>query len=754
LKFFFFLIFSLFLHALELNVNYAQNGEKGYEVLTLTNNEPILCRLDKKLFVCSFDKVPSTPVFKNSTLFFDIKPVFKDGNFSLNIKIKHDNFIIKKFEDSLYNSPFIGKEIEKAKKWVIVAGNEFINTKNKKGLDFFFKKKCDVYIGSVDEKGNPVKINTQARDVVKYFEIKKAYEKGLDVLGKIDDFLKEYPNSVFTPDVEFIKLKILDRENRSDEVIKLAKKWIKKYAFSDNLPKVLLLMGKNYSKIGFMTDASYFFQRIISEYPNTKEAYEAMIYWADQMYITGEVKKAFELYKKALYSTKDIDIASLAAVRLAQRHMDKGDIKTAFEYYKKVFSANKKFILKNPQKAFELAKTLASHQLYSLAIDIAKELVKKLKKLDPLYEPVLYNLALWTYENGNYSESEEWINRYLNEFPYGDYSDQVKTLKDKVLFQTSDGNVTQQLEKIDEIIEKYKGQEISKKALYKKIELLEKLKRYGEILKMEKEIDLIAGEYIKDKNSFIKKIATKYAQELLDKKKCEEAIKIIKKYKLQLDKKYDVKIYDCAMKSMNYKTASVVCNKYLNSADDKVFIEWMQRKIKALQALKDYKNIVTAVEDLCRVKKTGCYEYKLLKFFALWELKEYKKALILSFRLEKHPDIRNTDAFIKILRWALKNGDTLTAARFAKKIIDLQERFKAYPYSPFVEFTYAKYTKNKQEAFKVLKELLKRVKGEDRARALYMLANITGDKKYLEECVKVKDSKLWKGLCEDAMSLF
>jgi hypothetical protein len=35
-----------------------------------------------------------------------------------------------------------------------------------------------------------------------------------------------------------------------------------------------------------------------------------------------------------------------------------------------------------------------------------------------------------------------------------------------------------------------------------------------------------------------------------------------------------------------------------------------------------------------------------------------------------------------------------------------------------------------------------------------MLANLTKDKKYIEKCLKVKNSKLWRGLCEDAKDLF
>lgn len=280
------------------------------------------------------------------------------------------------------------------------------------------------------------------------------------------------------------------------------------------------------------------------------------------------------------------------------------------------------------------------------------------------------------------------------------------------------------------------------------------MKKYNQILKMENEIKNIDEKYLKDKEKFLKNVAKEYVIELLKQKECIKAVNIIKKYKITLDKKYDLEIYKCAIKARNYDLASIVCNKYLTSPDDKIFIQWMKRKIKAIEGLGDYKDIVAAIDDLCQVMKKGCYEYQLKKFFALWKLKRYKEAIKTAKILEKTPDIRNCDVFIKIVNWSLQNKDYLTAAVYAKKIIDLQSKFKTYPYSPFVEFTYAKYTQNKKSAVEVLKKVLPRVKGEDKARALYMLANLTGDKKYIQECIKVKDSKLWKNLCNDALNLF
>ena len=620
----------------------------------------------------------------------------------------------------------------------------FFNKAKNKGLNFYFVNSPKPFVGAVDEYGNPIDIKKSAEDVIKYFALQKAYKRGKDVLDDIDEFLKDYKDSIFVPDVLFLKMKVLDKQNKSDEVISIGKKWIKEYAYNEHLPEVLLLMAKNYSKLGFMSDASYFYQRILTEYPKSEIAYKAMIYLADQLYSLGESKKALKLYKKALFSTKDVEIASLAAMRLAQRYIDKGDVKTAIVYYKKVYSANKNYILKDKNKAFELAKTLASNGVYDLAIKIGTDLLSRLRKLDDLYEPLEYYLALWSFKDKKYKLAFKWINKYLNDFPYGEYSDNIIALRDKVLFEVGDSNLTKQLDRINEIIKKYKGSDIALKALKKKIEILEKLKRYKEILEISKKYKL-------DKK-LIKKVAKEYALELLQKDKCFEFSNIVNEYNVVLPKKYDDKVYKCAFKARDYKLASIICNKYLDSPDDKVFVKWMKRKINALYNLGDYKGVVEGVEDLCQVEKR-CFSFRLKEFFALWNLKEYKKALKVATYLNKK-DIRATDAFIKIVNYALNNKNYLLAATYAKKIVSLQEYFHSYPYSPFVDFIYAKYTKNKKEAIKVLKSLIVRVKGDDLARAYFMLANLTNKKEYLNKCINVKDSKLWKKLCKDALNLF
>jgi len=750
---FFLLFLPLLLFSLEINVDYYAKNNIKNEIVTLYNDFNFSCKQDKNIVLCEFDKLPSTYVFKTKSLFFKFIPVFKNKKFFLKIECKNKCYLISR-EDNLFKNLLLTlNNPTSAKKWIIISPVEPFLTKEKpNGLHFYFKHSPKIYIGAIDENSNPINTSKESKDVLKYFEILKSFQKGMDVSDEIDDFVSEYPNSVFIPDVLYLKMVLLERNNDFEDLIEIGKQWIKKYAYDDKLPKVLLLMAKAYSKEGFLSDASYFFNRIIQEYPNTKESDLAKIYLADQLYSTGDSKKAMKLYEDVLFSTKDIDIASLAAARLAQRYMESGQFKRAYEYYKKIYNANKKFLLKDKKKAFDLAKLLASHKMYSLAIDIGEDLIKKLKYTDDLYEPLLYYLALWNYKDKNYKKSLYYIEMYLKRFPFGDYSDNLKSLRDKVLFNLPSKDWKQQLKYIDKIIKEYKGSEIALKALVRKAKILAKLKKYDEILKMEDKLKTISKDIFPNKDEFLQKVKKEYVIELLNKNNCLKAVNIIDKYHLKLDKKFDDKIYKCAMNAMDYNLASIVCNKYLDSPDDKVFVKWMERKIESLYKMQDYKNVITAIDDLCQVEK-NCHKYKIYKFFALWNLGDYKEALKVANSIKKR-DIKNADVYIKIVKWAVENKDYLLAATFAKKIIDLQNYFKVYPYSPFVEFVYSKYTKNKNEAIKVLKNVLNRVSGEDKARAYFMLANLTKDKKYLDKCLKVKGSKLWKDLCKDALNLF
>ena len=743
--------FITYLFGLEIVVDTA----KDYSVLTMHNNTPFACKKkDKNTYICKFFRLPSTPVFATNTLDFKFTPFFDKNSFFLKINVKNKSFI-KSFKKDLYERYDKRlKELKLAKKWVIISYKSkipFLSDKPIKGLKIPLEVNTDFYLKAIDANGNPVDYDTQTADVIEYFTLLKLSNKHTLSLDRVDEFLQNYPDSIFIPDVLYLKLKVLDEEGMTDEVINIAKQWINKYSTNEHLPEVLLILAKNYANNGQIEEATYMYERLFTEYEGTKYAYEGMIYLADELYSAGDNKRAFELYKQAFVNTKDIEVASLAASRIAQRYLNEGNIKEAVKYYKKLLKANKDYLLRDINSAYNLALQLASHKAYDLALEIGKDIFKKLKLDDDLYEPLLYRLASWSYEIKDYNDTKKYIDLYLKELPFGDYVDEIKALKDKILFQIDDTNDTLMLEKFDNIIKRYSDTPLAKKAKIKKIYLLYKMKKYKDVLSLAKDM--------KDIN---KTILIKSAQNVvindLKVKKCDEAIKYYKEFNVTLSKKYDENLYNCAYQIREFNLASRICNKYLLDKDDKVVLKWLKNKAKIYEITSDYKKLALIIDDICNIQKTDCYELKYKQFFAYYHLNEAKEFLSIASKLMKKDNIKNIDIFMKVVVYAKRIHNTLLVYTYAKKILELQKKYNTYIQSPYIDFVFvdsAKKLNKTKEAIKALKHLVTlKIDDESKARAYYMLTSLTANKKYLQKCIKLKNSKTWQPLCKDSLELY
>ena len=745
----FLIFFFLPLFGLEIVVDTTNN----YSILTMTNDKKFMCKQkDKNTYICKFPTLPSTPVFATNSVYFKLIPFFNKDTFYLKIKVKNKSFI-KSFAKNLYegyNKRL--KPLNNAKKWVIIAYKSknppLLSNKSIKGLKLPLQIDTEFYLKAIDENSNPVDYDTQTADVVEYFTLLRLFNKNTLDIDRIDEFLTNYPNSIFIPDVLFLKLKLLDKEGNFDKVIEIGNEWIKKYSFNEHLPQILLLLAKAYSNEGQMEDATYMYERLFTEYEGTKFAYEGMVYLADQLYSAGDNKRAFELYKNALFNTKDKEVALLAASRIAQRYLDEGNIKESVKYYEKVLKANKEYLLQDINEAYNLANQLAENKAYKIAITIGRGILSKLNKDDDLYEPLMYRLALWNYEMKNYKEAKKYIDTYLDTFPYGDFADQMKDLNNKVLFQVPDNNTTLTLQRYDEIIKKHKDTKLAKEALSKKIALLYKLKKYKDILS------------IKQAKEINKTITIDSAKKVIIKdldKNCNEAIKYYHEYNITLSNKYDDKLFNCAYKVRDFRLASVIPNKYLLSDDKKIALKWLINKAKVFEATNDYQKLALIVDDICNLEK-NCYIWRYKQFFAYYHLNKPEKFLSIAAKFMKNDNIKNIDVFMKVVLYAQNKNDTLLAYTYSKKILALEKKYNTYIQSPYIDFVFvdsAKKLKKTKEAIKALKHLVTlNIDDDSKARAYFMLASLTANKEYLKKCIKLKNSKTWMPLCKDSLEVY
>lgn len=754
------LFLSLYLYGLELNVNIGKNDKQNYSILTLTHKEPFVCQRKDERFLCYFDAKPSSPVFKTETVFFKIVPTFEKERFLLSITPKYKSSLFS-FERDMYQGyekPMGSKS--KAKKWVVIGYQKslpFITPKESQGLNFPIEVESHFFVGAIDVEGEPLEKYDETADVKEYFSLLDKKKFGKDIDEEIRSFENAFPKSVFLADVQLLKLQQLDQYDQSETLIEMGKKWIKNFSSNEKLSEVLLLIAKNYSKIGFSTDSVYFYQRLFDEYPSTRFAHEGMVYLADQLYSSGDAKKAFALYNKALLSAKDKKVTSLAGSRLAQRYMDRGDINSSVKFYRKVFNDSSEYLTQNIDNGFALAKTLASHNAFNLALDIGKEVLKKTKKFDEIYEELIYSLAYWSYEAKNYLEAKEYMELYLEKFEdFGIYSEKVMALNDRVLFEVEDKNVTKMLQRYDHIIKEYEKEEIAHKALYKKIKLYEKLERLEDILTLKKGILEIPDHLLKDKEGYLYDIAKRVVEKSI-KNSCPSALSYLSEYNVTLDTSYDDTLYACSFSQLDYKKASLVCNKYLASGDDEVLLKWLINKEKVLFAQNRYREVAKICEDICSLEKE-CYFCRYDQARAYDKLSEDKKLLETAQKIETYKNVKNIDVYRKVANSARKEKNDLLLFTYLDKMIVHQKKYDIYGDSPFIEFEYAKLSKalkKKKEATQVLIDLLKQpLSEEQQARAYYQLMNLTGDKRYLEKCVKLKKAKTWKSVCEDTLKLF
>jgi len=743
-------LLTLKLFSLEIVVDTAKN----YSILTMNNDKVFACKQkNDTTYICRFDTLPSTPVFSTNTLDFKLTPFFNKNLFYIKIEVKNKS-IIKSFKKNLYEG--YNKRLKNlvvANKWVIISYKNkipFLNTKPIKGLKFPLQINSDFYLKAIDANGNPIDYDTQTADVVEYFTLLKLFNKDTLNIDRVDEFLQNYPKSIFIPDVLYLKLKLLDESGNTDECTKLGKKWINNYASNEHLPEVLLILAKNYAANGMMEDATYIYERLFTEYQNSKYAYEGMVYLADELYSAGDSKRAFELYKQAFSNTKDIEVASLAASRIAQRYLDEGNIKESIKYYKKLLLANKNYLIRDKQSAYNLAQQLAKNNAYEIAIQIGEALLKTINQDNEMYEPLIYNLASWSYEIGEYKKTKKYIDLYTKLFEFGDYIDQINDLKDKILFEIKDKNTTLMLQRFDTIIQKYKDTDLAKKALIKKAYLLYKLKKYPQILKISKDIMDI------NKTLVINSAKEEIIQDFKS-KKCDEAIKYYKEYNITLNKKFDDELYNCAYNVRAFNIASQICNKYLLS-DDKTALKWLKNKAKVFEAKNEYKKLALIIDDICSIQKTNCYKWKYKQFFAYYYLNKPKEFLKIASQLINNDNIKNIDIFIKVVLYAKNNNNTLLTYTYAKKILQLQKKYNTFIQSPYIDFVFvesAKKLNKKQEAINTLKHLVTiNIDDESKARAYYMLSSLTTKKEYLQKCIKLKNSKTWMPLCKDSLELY
>ncbi|MDD2367787.1 MAG: tetratricopeptide repeat protein [Sulfuricurvum sp.] len=776
------LCFPLF--ALELSIQTGKEEGATFSILHLQNAFPFTCDATNDEFGetrridCRIPQATKQTFSPINNAQFSITGVSSPQGYSITILPKAKMKLIPlAFDLSKETETFQGN-IRKAKHWSVVGYTQTLplivmNPTPESGINFPINIKKDMrpIVGGLDLKGNPIKI-TRVQDVTDYMEMKKAYEaKRYDrVLDLSTNALKNYPKTVFKNELLLYQIRALHHEENSEKLIEIAKQFLRDYSSDPSVAEVLAYIADAYGKIGQSVDADYFFDRLFDEQADSPFASLGMLYKAEQLEGSGEIKNAVELYKKALETSKDVAVASEAAFKLAQIELNNGNTKKAAQYVDKIASANPNYFKDVRDNSMAMAETFFEKNDPKTAARISESLLNATDKKSPDYEVNLKALGFALAKANNKLEALKRFNEYLDTYKYGQYIEDVRRAKDSLFFDDGDKNTTKEIKKYDELIERYGNDSVGKKALYKKAQLLFKEQKYQAILDMESYLYRLESTEYPETNSMISKSAIGLEKARLKEGKCVEAMAFQKMYKIRLLPEWDEYIFNCELKTTQYAAAKKIAQSHLKSKSIAERQIWLSRMVKTQFGLGEYKEAIKGGEELITLldveKNPSLNDIYRTMFDAAQRVSDDEGMIrhIKSVEGAYPNDFKDIERYTQMVSLGLKRKDEGMVQTYGRKVSALQERTKTYTQSPYIEFTLAQSYQNlgkDSAALSVLKTLDKqKLDTEKRARQQYLIGAIEqklGHKREARDAfnasIKANKNSAWGKLAKDALGL-
>lgn len=758
-----------YLNALELNISYGKEKNQTFSIITLQSSQAFLCETiyqdgGSYMFVrCNIPKIPENGFLPFNTDFFNVSYEMQDGSFVLFI---HPTKKIKLFyiPDNLPQTYFFSdaKE-EKSKIWQIVGFNEeipFLSPEtNKQGINFPIRmdpQKLD-YIGEMNIDKNPLKSTTGA-DYADYLAVKNLIEHHnyKFALSAISQAFKKFPNTFFAKDLLFFQIKALYNLELYDNVIENANAWIKAYSSDDDIPEMLYMLGNTYGNIHFPTEANYYYQRIIQQYPKSRFTPLAKMRLAKVFMNDSNMGMARIYFSQAYEGAKDLDSVTEIALEWAFFELQTHNPENAKELIKKILEKNPAYFTVHPQKTKIAIAYLSDKKLYDSAAAIGQYYFDHTNEYDNLHEPIGFMLGDLYAKAGDFDAAHKSNQAYIKEYESLPRAKEIEKQDDKLLFNVSGDDKTK-LARYDYILDKYPNTAESKEAAKLKAELLLKLERYSEVLDMG---DVLRGMPKLYDDALLGVINQNIAQN-----RCDDT----NRYLVDLNDfsriKHPKKAFECLYDAKLYAKANDLTNAQVKDPNNPDYLFWLYNHARVLNALDKYADSTIASNDvlsLSKAKKTTRYDDVLFTLFDNLTHTDKRGAKELYGRLES--GFRDDVRMLKVYAWLLGDEklDATTRAIYAKNLLDLQNVYQNSDYTPFADFklidAYQDLAK-KEQALEVADALSKKeLKAQDMQKALYLKASLEialkkDAKETLKRCNAIKEESSWRTLCVQSEGL-
>ncbi|MBE0495406.1 MAG: hypothetical protein IBX45_03230 [Campylobacterales bacterium] len=778
-------------HSVTLVLNSAQEDNRPYAILHLMNDTPIECfitdlPLGQKKYTCQFEKILTNRIASQKTPLVQIEFVEHEESFEI--------IITPTFDSKMHNMDVaLHESIEaplaprgRAKHWAILIYQElpFVNPVIEDGINFpvAYPQFQRPSVGALDLNGAPIGY-VRSRDINAYLDMKRSYEAGHfeNVMEQAQEAMMLYPQTIFKSEFALYKIRAMDHLLDVDEanpfstldrndVVSEGKAWMKNFSSDENIAEVLMLVAKNYLKMGFSSDANYFLDILITEYPENRFTKWAILLYADTLYNGTKRAEALRLYNDVLYTAKDLDMASEAAIRLAQNSIDLGKVNEAKEYLVKILNANAEFLLKDDTAAYELAEKLAHNRLEDIAAQISESLLTNKGRAHPLYEVLLKNTGLWYGESGEVSKGHLYLTRYQTQFPEGEFSVQVQEGLDRLFFELAETNSTKLTAYYDTLMERYDN-EISEKALVEKAKLLHKEAKYAQVLELDGLLRAIGDVSLAEEAlQTLSSTAFEQTTLLLKEDQCQGAVMLIERYGIGAQLQEREKLFECLMRLSRFDAAAEEASAHVQERDLRTRLAWMMRLNQALVKVGRWREVVKISEDIIElgvlVKEPKAKEALFEKFFALVRLGENERALEVAQQIMRTlPGVyKSVEVYLEVMRYAKAQGNDLLLEIYANEALGVQERMNVFLFTPELEYETIQALQRLgkvAEALEIAVALIPRVHSpQERIRSQYYagelsakLGKVAEAKGYFKQCAEAVEESSWKGVCEQHLEL-
>jgi len=779
------LLFCLFsfpffpLYALTLSINAGKEAGEDYSTIHIKENVDFKCVKNINDFdeitqiQCVFPREPKEKFEPVKTSFFHVDSFAKNKKYYIRIlpleKMRLFPIANKLYKTSNMRSADTYKE---SKHWMVVGYKEIlplIKIDKTPGMGLRFPLSMEEVkipsVGALDISGNPIRLD-QVKDVADYMRIKAAYEAGnYDQLASdVDALFMKFPNTIFKAELLLYKMRGYHKTDENEALLEVSKEFIREYSGDENMPEVLAYTANAYSSVGLQADGTYFYERLFKEFGESKYAALGMIFLGDQYISGGKSKEAGTYFEKALYMTSDVEVASMAAIRLAKMSLEHGELEKASNLYIKIIEGNEKYLLHDVDQNYDNARAFANRGHQKTAAAILQAIIKHLPSGDDRYEVMTKDIGLWLAETEDKPAAYTALKGYKDKYGDSEYTNEVQEALDSLFYTPEDANTSALISEYEALQERYPNEEIGNKAALQKARLLFDDKQYQAVIDMEGSGAENEPGYFELKN----KAALILTLERLEKGECSKAIALSQEYNLSIESKFDENLYACAFETGNYSLAKSIANKHIK--DNEKRLMWLYSYAKTLNKTGEYEALTKVAEDvitLSDMDKTDKYDDILHDTFYAHERLKNTLGMIKSIKeLEKRRGLEYDDIelYVSMVKLGLKQNDDIVIEAYTKKIMTLQEKTKSYSQSPFVEFAalqVLKAQKKEKAQLELLSKLVKRdLNAKESSRAQYMLGSLlmkegkTAEAKAaFEASIKADEKSAWSGLSKDALGL-